>query len=105
MKTNLQNKYKDRLPEDTINIIKDFFSKKGFEIEEAIIKNPMPNIWWCRVILKYNNIEIQGANGKGTTKCYALASGYAELYERYCNFQNVIFSSKINQDKFCLGIL
>lgn len=100
MKTNLQNKYKDRLPEDTVNIIKDFFSKKGFEIEEAIIKNPMPNIWWCRVILKYNNIEIQGANGKGTTKCYALASGYAELYERYCNFQNVIFFSKINQDKF-----
>lgn len=100
MKTNLQNKYKDRLPEDTISIIKNFFSKKGFKIEEAMIKNPMPNIWWCRVILKYNNIEIQGANGKGATKCYALASGYAELYERYCSFQNIIFSSKINQDKF-----
>lgn len=100
MKTNIKNKYKDRNPQETINIIKNFFLTKGFIIEEQEFGNPMPDIWWCRVVLKYNNIEIQGANGKGTTKLFATASGYAELYERYCNFQNVIFSSRLNQEKF-----
>ena len=99
MKTNLQNKYKDRTPEETIEIIRKFFLNKNFILEEKEIKNPMPNIWWCRISLKYNDIEIQGANGKGATKIFALASGYAELYERYCQFQNIIFFSKLNQDK------
>lgn len=100
MKTNLQNKYKDRTPEETILIIKDFFSKKGFYVYERNIQNPMPNIWWCNLTLKYGDINIQNANGKGTSEMFALASGYAELYERYCQFQNDIFSAKLNQNKF-----
>lgn len=100
MKTNLENKYKDKTPEETILNIKNFFSNKGFVVEEKIIKNPVPNIWWCRIILKYKDKEIQGANGKGTTKLFALASGHAELYERYCNLQNPIFCSTLNSNKF-----
>ena len=99
MKTNLNNKYKDKNPEETIENVKQFFQKKGYTIEEKIINNPIPSVWWCRLILKYNNIEIQGANGKGTSKLFALASGHAELYERYCNLLNNIFSSKINFKK------
>lgn len=100
MKTNLENKYKDKTPEETILNIKNFFFNKGFVVEEKIIKNPVPNIWWCRIILKYKDKEIQGANGKGTTKLFALASGHAELYERYCNLQNPIFCSTLNSNKF-----
>lgn len=100
MKTNIQKKYKDRTPIETIDIIRNFFLNKGFNLVEEEISNPMPNTWWCRILLKYNDFEIQGANGKGTSKIFALASGYAELYERYCNFQNIIFSSKLNWKKF-----
>ena len=99
MVTNLQNKYKDRTPELTVALIKDFFLNKGFTLEEKEVKNPMPNTWWCRINLKYNDIEIQGANGKGTSQSFALASGYAELYERYCTLQNILFYSKINQER------
>lgn len=99
MVTNLQNKYKDRTPELTVALIKDFFLNKGFSLEEKEVKNPMPNTWWCRINLKYNDIEIQGANGKGTSQSFALASGYAELYERYCTLQNILFYSKINQER------
>ena len=99
MQTNLNNKYKDKKPEETINNVKSFFLKKGYRTEEQIIKNPFPGVWWCRIVLYFNNIEIQGANGKGTTEIFALASGYAELYERYCNFLNSTFYSKINHKK------
>lgn len=99
MQTNLNNKYKDKKPEETINNVKSFFLKKGYRTEEKIIKNPFPGVWWCRIVLYYNDIEIQGANGKGTTQIFALASGYAELYERYCNFLNSTFYSKINHKK------
>lgn len=99
MKTNLINKYKDKKPEETIDNIKCFFAKKGYIIKEKIINNPFPDVWWCRLELYYDDIQIQGANGKGTTEIFALASGYAELYERYCNFLNSTFYSKINSKK------
>lgn len=34
----------------------------------------------------YNNKEILQTNGKGVTKILAQASGYAEMYERFCYF-------------------
>ena len=37
------------------------------------------------MVLLLNNKVIFTSNGKGVTKEYALASGYAELYERFCN--------------------
>ena len=33
VKTNANLKYKDRNPEDTINFIKEFFNKNGYEIK------------------------------------------------------------------------
>ena len=58
MELNFENKYKDRTPEETIEIIRKFFLNKNFILEEKEIKNPMPNIWWCRISLKYNDIDI-----------------------------------------------
>ena len=86
MKTEIIKKYKDVSPEQTVENVKNFFKKKGFVIEEEFLKNPTQYAWWCRVNLKFNNVDILGTNGKGTTKEFALASGYGELYERYCNF-------------------
>lgn len=97
--TNLQNKYKDKLPEETIINVKQFFESKNYNIEVVQIYEPIPNIWWCHINLKYNNIIILSANGKGTSENFALASGYSELYERYCNFCGNILGQKINQEK------
>ena len=88
MTINFANKYKDKSPLETIANIKSFFENKKYEIEIIYIKEPVPGIWWCHLQLKYNNINLAHSNGKGSTKEYALASGYSELYVRYCNFSN-----------------
>lgn len=83
--TNLNKKYKDRTPEQTIEIIKNFFESKNLEIRIVINEKSEANTWYCRIELYQNNCLILGTNGKGTTEQYSLASGYAELYERFCN--------------------
>lgn len=99
MKSEIIKKYKDVSPEQTVENVKNFFKKKGFIIEEEFLKNPTQYAWWCRVNLKFNNVDILGTNGKGTTKEFALASGYGELYERYCNFIHQPYVKRINQKK------
>jgi len=99
METNLENKYKDNIPKKTIENIVNFFNSKGYQTEIAELKNPISNIWWCKINLKYNNILLTDASGKGTSKEYALASGYSELYERYCCIFNFMINSKINNEK------
>lgn len=85
MQTNLNKKYKDRDPLETVEIIKNFFKSEGYEPEIFIIEETKAGTFWCRVIIKdkYGNMVL-GQNGKGATFEYCLASGYAELYERYC---------------------
>lgn len=99
MTINFANKYKDKIPTDTIENIKTFFKNKNYEIEIAKMKEPIPGIWWCNLKLKYNGIQLAHSNGKGSTQEYALASGYSELYERYCNFSNNTLGQKINYEK------
>lgn len=79
----MTNHYKEREPQETIEIIKDFFNQ--YIIKEVSLDQSEIGTWYCRVELYKNNFYIIGANGKGVTKDYALASGYAELYERFCN--------------------
>lgn len=81
------NKYKERTPEETIAIIKNFFlSKPNFTIREAMCeKKDNIDLWSCGLELYYNNNLILTSNGKGVNKNYAFASGYGELYERFCN--------------------
>ena len=79
-------KYKDCTPEKTIEKVKKFFINKGYRLEENQKLHPITNIYSCAITLYYNDIQIGSANGKGTTEIFSLASGYAELYERYCNY-------------------
>lgn len=99
MTINFANKYKDKKPTETIENVKQFFKEKNYTVDIVQIKEPISGIWWCNLELKYNGIKIAHSNGKGSTKDYALASGYSELYERYCNFSNNTFGQKINQEK------
>lgn len=85
MKTNLNKKYKDRDPMETVQIITDFFIKEGYNIEIIENEKTKANSFWCRIVLKNQEGKVVlGQNGKGTTLEYSLASGHAELYERYC---------------------
>lgn len=84
IKTDLIHKYKDREPLETVKIISNFFRQNQFETREVIVQQSSVFTWWCRIELWSEKIKLLGANGKGTTKEYALASGYSELYERFC---------------------
>ncbi len=88
------NKYKDRQPEETIEILKKFFISKNFQLKlVSNLKNEI-DAWSCRWELYYNNIFIVGQNGKGITENYSLASGLAELYERFCNIP-ILFAHNV----------
>lgn len=85
MNLSLKNKYKTRKPEETIKILKNFFIQEGFVYN--IVSNCCSEIgtWSCRIELTKNGYYFLGANGKGATELFSLASGFSELYERYCN--------------------
>lgn len=71
---------KDKLPLETINLIKKILSENKIKIKESKITNINNSVFSVRLELK--NIPGVGTNGKGITKEYALASAYAEFMER-----------------------
>ena len=79
-----ENKHKERLPEDTIRIIKSFFEEEGFDIKETAMYDTGVGIYSCTITLNYKGHQIGLSNGKGVTGLYSKASAYAELYERFC---------------------
>lgn len=81
----LTTHYKERTPEETVQIIKDFFNQNGFTLKETDLNQSEAGTWYCHVDCFKNDVNVCGANGKGMTTSYSLASGYAELYERFCN--------------------
>lgn len=78
----MYNKYKDNLPENTIfNIMSSLHNANimtTYEFNSKAVNGCYSN----RVTIKNTDF---GSNGKGTSKIYALASGYAELIERLQN--------------------
>lgn len=82
---NLKTKYKTRKPKETIKLVNNFFKDQGFEIVVANNKKSEAGTYYCHLLLMKNGYTFQFSNGKGMTEEYSLASGYAELYERYCN--------------------
>jgi len=85
MKT-FEDKYKDNSPLQTIENIKKFFNSKNLIIKEKLIEqNKESNTWSCFVVLFSNNNIILQTCGKGVNKELALASGYAEMFERFNN--------------------
>ena len=88
--TNINNKYKDKKPLETIQNIQDFFKSKG--LSTRIVNEQMSGesgTWSCGVeVLDYNGNFIFSSCGKGMTKDFSRASGHAEAYERFCNGVN-----------------
>ena len=86
-------KYKERKPEETIKLLKNFFKSLNFDLkyEESISE---AQTYSCFIKMLYNNNYILTANGKGLTKELSLASGLGELYERFCN--KIKFYTKTN---------
>lgn len=82
---NYINRFKDALPSDTVKKIKDIIANLGYETIEEWYPSGISNLFSVRVFIKNTNIA---ANGKGSMKEYALASGYAELIERLQNLIN-----------------
>lgn len=95
---NYKDKYKEREPLETVEIVRDFFEKKGFKLDVCFTGNTN-GLFSNRIRLFYDGIYIQGANGKGATMEYGLASGFAELYERFCNQMPGLSSSRLANAK------
>lgn len=93
--SNLANKFKTRKPEDTIKIIQDFFTSRGLEYKVVISSPTEAGTWFSHIRLIYNGQIILTSNGKGMTETFSLASGFAELYERFSNKINCTFSPVI----------
>lgn len=96
---NFKNKYKDREPLDTIKIINDFFKDRGFEVVEKIVVETEIGTYCSIFGLLYGKKEVLKSVGKGVTRDFCVASGLAELYERFCTkynfFTNPLISNKI----------
>ena len=90
--TTYQNKYKDRDPLDTINIVKSFFENRGYTIKEFPPLKSEIDTYSTHLDISLNGETVLGANGKGVTPEFARASGFAELYERFANRLNYYFS-------------
>lgn len=75
-------KYKDDLPINTINKIRNKLNELGILPIEAGWKNSVEG--YFSVTLRIENTNLT-TNGKGTTYEYALASAYGELMERLQN--------------------
>jgi hypothetical protein len=83
--TNLTLKYKERAPLETIHIIKEFFNNKGYTTRIFNNIETESGSWHCAVELYKNNKLILTTFGKGVNDIYSQASGYAELFETFCN--------------------
>lgn len=85
--------YKDAHPIDTISRIKGILGQYGIETEEFWSESDVPHCYSLRINIVGTTI---GANGKGITKEFALASGYGELIERLQ--QGLIWRNKVQVD-------
>lgn len=103
MELNFENKYKDRTPEETCAIIKDFFISRGYTIDIFPLKSDI-ELYSYHILLKKNGFIVLFSNGKGMTDAYAEASGLAELYERFCNFGVYMWSPMFWEKRKELGI-
>ncbi|WP_432663265.1 YcaO-like family protein [Wukongibacter baidiensis] len=92
-----QRKYKDELPLNTINRIRNIFTDLGILTVETNWQNSAKDFY--SVTLSVENTSIK-SNGKGTTNEYALASAYAELLERIQNQSHFRLSMDFSKENF-----
>ena len=87
---------KDADPQDTINRIKKILKENKIKTKEYRIKSIHKKFYSVRI--KINGFYNTGTNGKGETKNYSRASGYAELLERLAS-KNLIGDYFLNKKK------
>ena len=75
-------RYKEVTPLETVKRLKGLLEKLGIEVEEKWSKESSVGTYSLRICVKGTDI---GQNGKGMTKEFAMASGYAEFFERLQN--------------------
>ncbi len=79
----LQNRrYKEVAPEETVKKLKGLLEKLGIEVEEKWSDESSVGTYSLRIHIKGTDM---GQNGKGMTREFAMASGYAEFFERLQN--------------------
>jgi len=91
------NKFKEIRPEDTVQTIKQILERIGLKTAVEWTGCGLEGTYSNRVTLFPT---ATGANGKGTSESYALASGYAELIERIENGILIISTDPNNQEKY-----
>jgi hypothetical protein len=72
-------KFKDSRPEETVNQIRKILDDAGIRTKATWLDSQVKGCYSNRIELQESTV---GQNGKGMTKEFALASGYAELMER-----------------------
>lgn len=88
----IETKFKEKNPQETIDIIKNFFASNGYTVKIEKENFSEAQTWSCGIAL-YKDQQLQLSScGKGATQLYSQASGLAELYERFCNTCEVIRS-------------
>ena len=86
-----KRRYKEVTPEETVKKLKEILQKIGIDVEEKWSKESSVGTYSLRVAIKGTDI---GQNGKGMTKEFAMASSYAEFFER---FQNGVFRFRMEK--------
>ena len=77
-----QRRYKDAEPAETVKKLKKLLKELGIDVEEKWSKESSVGTFSLRICIKGTDI---GQNGKGMTREFAMASGYAEFFERMQN--------------------
>lgn len=96
--SNLNRKFKERTPEETVEIIRNFFLARGITLDiERNKKSKESNTWSCGIVGYKNGTAVIRANGKGMSEAFSLASGHAELYERFCTNISGYFNPYFNK--------
>lgn len=91
----MYRKYKDSSPENTIFNIISQLHNAGIVTVYEFNNNAVDGCYSNRITIDGTNF---GSNGKGTSKTYALASGYAELMERLQN--NMFYVGEHNTELY-----
>lgn len=86
-----ERRYKDAKPEDTVVKAKKILDDLGLELEEKWTDKSSVDTYSLRICIKGSDV---GQNGKGMTKEFAMASGYAEFLER---LQNGLFRFRMEK--------
>ncbi len=77
-----KNRFKDSPPADTVRRLKEILHKNNIKVEEIWNDTSSIHTSSLRLVIEHTDI---GSNGKGISPEYAMASAYAEFFERLQN--------------------